>query len=85
MAKASDLAAEIMSLIPPSRRALSWWQTIDKKHEAMLKVVADGYREGKYGPSKQRAAKAIAAWLQKEGIATVGKQGVLNWLNQLTP
>jgi hypothetical protein len=82
---AKDLAEEIMSMIPPSGRARPWWEKIDKKHLPTLKTIADGWLAGKYGPSVHRASRAIAAWLNSEGIASVKLQGVRNWLDQLTP
>ncbi len=86
MAKKSvDLADEIMAMIPPSMRSRPWWVLVPQQHLPTLKVIADGWFAGKYGTSRKRAADAISAWLKFKKISTIGHQGVIKWLDQLTP
>jgi hypothetical protein len=76
--------AEIAALMPPSNRSRPWWERIDQKHAATLDLIFTGWLDGRYGPSKSRAAKGISAFLHAKGIATVGQQGVTAWLNART-
>jgi hypothetical protein len=82
MAKADSesVFAEIAALMPPSNRSRPWWEKIDPKHAATLDLIFTGWLEGRYGPSKCRAAKGISAFLRAKGIATVADQGVVKWL-----
>jgi hypothetical protein len=87
MAKATDadkLAEEIVAMMPPSNRSRPWWEKVDPKHAATLDLIFTGWLDGRYGPSKSRAAKGISAFLHSKGIATVGQQGVSAWLNART-
>jgi hypothetical protein len=87
MAKSADadkLAEEIVAMMPPSNRSRPWWERVAQEHAATIEAVAAGWKSGKYGMSKNRAAAAISSWLRSKGIATVGRQGVMHWLNQLT-
>jgi hypothetical protein len=79
-----DLADEIMAMIPPSNRSRPWWERVATEHQKTLDAIAEGWRAGKYGTVKQRAAKAISAWLNAKGISTVKHLGVVTWLDRLT-
>lgn len=82
MAKDADIVAEIAGQVR-TRRHMRWFQAVAPEHVATLDVIAAAYKAGKFGAKKKPAADAIVAVLQARGIATVGYNGVLQWLESL--
>lgn len=81
MGKASSAVSEIAALIAKSNRSLPWWDRVSPEIAAALPGVLEGWRNGTFGPHRKPAAKAIAAWLQREGVQ-IGFQGVQIWLER---
>lgn len=79
MAKAKGLIAEICANLPPPQH-LSWEHRIDNKHFSTIKEIKAAYQAGAFGSKKITAARAIAKFLNDNNIATVGPQGVIQWL-----
>lgn len=77
--KSNDAVEQIASMIPP-KASRSWEHRVSEEHRDTLKQIKAGYFSGQFGPHKTPAAKAIAAWLQANGIAIIGHQGVQEWL-----
>jgi hypothetical protein len=82
MAK-SDIVADILQAMPESNRSRPWWEKAAPEHQKTINAIAEAWRSGQLGPSRNRAAAAISTTLGQRGIATVGRQGVLLWLNRL--
>lgn len=80
MAKKSAVD-EIASSIPEKRR-LSWEFRVAGEHVGTLEDIKAAYNSGKFGRHKEPAANAISDYLQKNGIAQIGPQGVLAWLEK---
>lgn len=82
MAKAAPtLADQIAAALPPRARTRPWWERIDPAHLAELEPVRARFLAGGYDASKRQMAKTISAHLRANGIAEVGEQGVISWLN----
>lgn len=79
--KSASPIDEIVSLLPP-KRALSWDHQIADEHRETLVEIKAAYVAGKFGTKKATAARAIAQWINAQGISNVGRQGVLQWLEK---
>jgi hypothetical protein len=83
MAKAqADIVAAIVEAMPESNRSRPWWQKVAAQHRPTLDQIKEAWRAGTFGTAKSRAADAIANILGKHGIASIGRQGVVTWLEQ---
>lgn len=80
MAKKSILD-EVLANIP-TRMPQSWHQRIAPEHAGTVKEIREAWFAGKLGTKKITAARAIAKTLGDLGIAKVGPQGVLAWLER---
>jgi hypothetical protein len=82
MAKpAATLADQIAAALPPRAKTRPWWDRIDPAHLAELEPVRARFLAGGYDASKRQMARTISAHLRAAGIADVGEQGVISWLN----
>lgn len=81
MAKKPSAVDEIASSIP-ERQRLSWEWRVDDEHRETLVEIKAASRDGKFGRHKITAARAISEYLKRHGIAQVGPQGVLQWLEK---
>jgi diaminopimelate decarboxylase len=75
----TDAVAEIAARLP-RKKPQSWEHRVDPQHKATLDQIKAAYRAGRFGSKQKPAAVTISAWLRDQGIATVGFQGVLEWL-----
>ena len=85
MAKASAAASvvdDIAVAIPGSIGPRKWWKRADASHADVLAAIDAAWRAGKFGRKKYPAARAIAAKLTDLGIASIGPQGVIAWLDR---
>lgn len=80
MAKASAVN-EIASLIPPRTGVRPWWERVDGKVAEALPGILEAWRAGQFGPRRRTAARAISAWLVRQGVE-IREQGVDLWLRR---
>lgn len=80
MAKKSVLD-EVLANIEP-RASQAWYQRISPEHAETVKEIHDLWVAGKFGRKKYPAAKAVAKFLHDRGIANIGPQGVIRWLEK---
>ena len=80
MGRTATNPVEQIAAMVPTKQARSWEHRVDEKHRETLDQIRAAYFEGRFGRSKAAACKAIAQWLNANGISTVGHQGVLEWL-----
>ena len=78
MAKAGVIDA-IKANLPPAN-CHSWEYRVDPKHAGTLKEIKDAWKRGEFGSRRITAARAIAKFLNGQGISQIGTQGVLQWL-----
>lgn len=76
-----DDVHEAMSQLRP-RGPLPWYERVADEHREELAVLKAAWREGKLGSQKEPLARNISAKLRERGIATIGTQGVLAWLEK---
>jgi hypothetical protein len=81
MGKSPSAVAEIVALVPKSRRSQPWWERVSPEVAEALPGILDAYHDGQFGPHDKPASQGIAAWLQQHGVE-VGFQGVLTWLKR---
>lgn len=81
MAKRSNVIEEIAGLVRPSRQSLAWHHRIAPEHAETIAEIKAAWKAGRFGKRRKPAAEAIAAYLTGQGIATVGYNGVLTWLD----
>lgn len=79
--KTTSPVDEIAALIPPVVPT-SWEYRVAEEHRQTLDEIKRGYLAGRFGKSKTAACEAIANWLNANGIATIGRQGVQTWLEK---
>lgn len=77
--KPNDAVDQIAALVPQPLPK-SWEHRVAEEHRDTLEQIKAGYLDGRFGASKIGAAKAISQWLQANGIAIIGHQGVQEWL-----
>lgn len=81
MAKAKSAVDEIAGSIP-DRQSPAWEHRVAAEHLSTLAEIKAACRDGKFGRHKITAARAISEYLARHGIAQVGPQGVLAWLQK---
>ena len=83
MGKASALSVvdDIAGAIPCNHGPRPWWERA-APHQDVLDAIHAAWRGGKFGLKKYPAARAISAKLADLGIASVGPQGVITWLDR---
>ena len=59
-----------------------WYERVAPEHREELAALKAAWKEGKLGSQKKPLARTIAAKLRERGIATIGTQGVLAWLEK---
>lgn len=79
---ATSVVDAIATAIPGSIGPRKWWERVDAAHRDVLTAIDAAWREGRFGRKKYPAARAISAKLAELGIATVGPQGVIAWLDR---
>jgi hypothetical protein len=79
--KGKSIVDDVLAQIP-APRAQSWDQRIDPEHVDTLREIREAWLTGRLGTKRITAARAIAKTLNAKGIAKVGPQGVLAWLER---
>ena len=64
------------------RTPQAWYQRVSPEHADTVDEIRQLWAAGKFGRKKYPAAKAIAKFLHDRGIAKVGPQGVIAWLEK---
>lgn len=81
MAKTASVLDEVLgNLAKP--RALTWHERVAPEHAATLREIREAWASGRLGNKKTTAARAISKTLSDRGIARVGPQGVIAWLER---
>lgn len=81
MAKAASVVDEVLgNLAKP--KPLAWHERIAPEHAATLRDIREAWASGRLGNKKITAARAISKTLTDRGIARVGPQGVIAWLER---
>jgi hypothetical protein len=74
------VAAVIESLPTRIHGNAPWYERVDPEHQAELAELKAAWKSGQLNVPRNTAARHIAAHLYERGIATVGAQGVNEWL-----
>ena len=82
MAKVSIVEAIAAELRARPTGNKPWWLRVKPEHVATLEEIKAAWRSGKLGTKKLPAAKLIAKALNDGGIASVGHNGVISWLDE---
>lgn len=81
MAKAGSVVDEVIgNLAKP--RPQAWHERVAPEHADTLREIREAWLSGRLGTKRITAARAIAKTLNAKGIAKVGPQGVLAWLER---
>jgi hypothetical protein len=64
------------------RAPQAWYQRVAPEHADTVNEIRQLWEAGKFGRKKYPAGKAIAKFLHDRGIANVGPQGVIRWLEK---
>jgi hypothetical protein len=81
MAKGRTVVDEVLGNIG-SPLPQCWHERIAPEHVETLREIREAWSSGRLGSKKQTAARAIAKTLNDRGIAKVGPQGVIAWLER---
>jgi len=76
----SLVAAVIESLPSRVHGNTPWYERVAPEHQAELEELRAAWKSGELKVPRNTAARFISAQLRKRGIATVGTQGVNEWL-----
>lgn len=80
MAKAQSVVDEIASSFVPARTGYRpWYERVNAEQAEMIATILEGWRSGRFGKSRNAAARTISAYLGRHGIV-IGRQGVSAWL-----
>lgn len=83
MAKAKKNAVEeITAMLRQAKAAKKWYERVAPEHRATLTEIREAWRAGKLGDQKVPAVRHIVTYLQNNGIATIGRNGVTAWLDE---
>jgi hypothetical protein len=82
MRKASDPIESIAAAIAARRQPKRWHDGLSREHAAVVEKIREAWLAGKLGSTRNTAAREISAYLKAEGIADVGTQGILAWLQR---
>lgn len=74
-----DIVAQVISKMP-GRKPVSWWYFVAPEHQSTLDTIKQAFLDGKFGAATTTAGKGISAYLKEHGIADIGYQGVIAWL-----
>ena len=81
MSKKIDPIAAIKAAIPKPQ--LMWWHDrVDPAYFETLRQIEAAFLAGEFGTKKRPAFVAIASYLNTAGIASIGHQGVREWLEK---
>lgn len=72
---------EIAAMMGPRAGLRPWYERLDGEQAALVAEILAGWKSGKFGTARRTAAKAISAYLSRNGIA-IGHQGVDSWLQK---
>ena len=76
----SLVAAVIESLPTRVHGNTPWHERVAPEHQAELNELRAAWKSGELKVPRNTAARFISAQLRERGIATVGTQGVNEWL-----
>jgi len=79
---ASLVAAVIESLPRKVHGTPPWHERVAPEHQAELEELKAAWKSGELKVPRNTAARFIAAQLRERGIATIGTQGVSEWLGK---
>lgn len=82
MAKRSDVIDAVVALIPQSSRHLRWHERVSPEHVETIAEIKAAWKSGRLGARRKPAAVGISQYLRANGIANVGHNGVLLWLEE---
>jgi hypothetical protein len=72
---------EVLSFIPQNPGVRPWWERLDAKQSELAASILEAWHDGKFGPHRRPAARAIAHVLTRHGVS-IGEQGVDIWLKR---
>jgi hypothetical protein len=78
----SLVAAVIESLPRKVHGTPPWHERVAPEHQAELEELKAAWKSGELKVPRNTAARFIAAQLRERGIATIGTQGVSEWLGK---
>lgn len=83
MAKAkTSLIDEVAAYIKPAKPPAKWHHKVAPEHAATMAEIKAAWKSGRLGKSKKGAAMGIAKYLTANGIASIGHNGVISWLDE---
>jgi hypothetical protein len=82
MAKKSLTGLVRASVEARGPRHKTWFERIDPEHQKELLAIKRSWREGALKSSALRLAEDISRSCRELGISTIGKQGVIQWLQR---
>lgn len=77
----TSVVDEIVALMPRQSGFRPWYERVNVEQEKLLEAIISGWRSGRFGTTKNTAAKAISKYLERHGIK-IGRQGVIAWLTK---
>lgn len=82
MAKRESVVDEVAGFIQQAKSPARWHERVAAEHVDTLAEIKAAWRAGRLGKSKKGAAVGIAKFLQAKGIANIGHNGVIAWLEE---
>lgn len=82
VAKRASVVDEVAGYIQQAKAPARWHERVAAEHVETLAEIKAAWRAGKLGKSKKGAAVGVSKFLQAKGIASIGHNGVLAWLDE---
>lgn len=81
--QSGSLVAAVLESLPSRVHGTPpWYERVAPEHRAELEELRAAWKSGELKVPRNTAARFIAAQLRERGIATVGTQGVCEWLGK---
>lgn len=77
-----SLLDEVIEQVSSQRTAARWFHAVAPEHLPALAELRQAWLDGRLGAKRRTAARSIAKILNARGIATIGEQGVEEWLER---
>lgn len=80
MPQEKSVLDEVLVQLAASPPQLRWFHRVAPEHMDDIEELRRAWLDGRLGKKRRTAARAISKILQARGIATVGVQGIEEWL-----
>lgn len=82
MAQQKSVLDEVVGELAERSIRKRWFNNVAPEHVETLQELREAWLAGRLGKARRTAARVISKILKARGIATVGEQGIEEWLER---